>query len=692
SLLQTQLHADGDDWDALVPHQSVEYLREFKNAFSDGHNQDYSVFRRVIQWAPLHVFVDSSTYSYGYIAGQYLEEVALGMDAADVSELRKILKSIKGPLQPRYDFSGKLFIPLWFEHALFSRIGHLTAHINTKELIAATSALVSAVLVIRGHHDAPIELYTDNSTCCKMLKHWKPTPLGNNVIDASQSLLQERLLNAVAVSVPDPVLKNVRYSLVPGSVNIADGLTRDALTESLMLALSTSSSVKTERQQQVRSAQGHPKAMLARSPTDSGCDEDVRSPEDLVLTSHPGILGCSLVSDWFVMSWRKLRILRAWCRVARQARGKPTTDGQFPNLTFKGWLTEKQSELEIAVSDNRFLCINGLWYQVTLYSPSGDLVPQLILPFSHDLKDLLRGLVWHVHECTAHACAGIVHTLIKSYCTWQGQKKFVHGLLKACDTCQRVARDRIQHYCGVRELITIPWYRVGLDVFGPIYRAKAYERLGKPPFNYILTYTCLYSGKTVIRPLHTRSGREIAQVHREVTADFGVIPIISVDCGSEFLSKEFLSVTVEDGSRVVYDAPNSPWSRAPLERRHATISKLLRVLAATKKTELWHTHLYKATRALNQSSLLRDGRMLSPDMLFFAYKPPVSSPLWMVSADQQARLVDLREQLRLRLVWDGEWMSNRESDRLLVDTRGKVPRDIPVVNDFVLVWSDPSGD
>ncbi|KAF4679613.1 hypothetical protein FOZ63_025761 [Perkinsus olseni] len=462
----------------------------------------------------------------GYIAGQFLEEVAVGMDAVDVSELREILKSIKGPLQPRYDFSGKLFIPLWFEHALFSRIGHLTAHINTKELIAATSALVSAVLVIRGHHDAPIELYTDNSTCCKMLKHWKPTPLGDNVIDASQSLLQERLLNAVAVSVPDPVLENV-----------------------------------------------------------------------------------------------------------------------------------------------------------TLYSPSGDLVPQLILPFSHDLKDLLRGLVWYVHECTAHACAGIVHTLIKSYCTWQGQKKFALA-----------ARDRIQHYCGVRELITIPWYRVGLDVFGPIYRAKAYERLGKPPFNYILTYTCLYSGKTVVRPLHTRSGREIAQVHREVTADFGVIPIISVDCGSEFLSKEFLSVTVEDGSRVVYDAPNSPWSRAPLERRHATISKLLRVLAATKKTELWHTHLYKATRALNQSSLLRDGRMLSPDMLFFAYKPPVSSPLWMISADQQARLVDLREQLRLRLVWDGEWMSNRESDRLLVDTRGKVPRDIPVVNDFVLVWSDLSGD
>ncbi|KAF4649977.1 hypothetical protein FOL46_001311, partial [Perkinsus olseni] len=167
SLLQTQLHADGDDWDALVPHQSVEYLREFKNAFSDAHNHDYSVFRRVIQWAPLHVFVDSSTYSYGYIAGQYLEEVSVGMDAADVSELRKILKSFKGPLQPHYDFS-------------------------------------------------------------------------------------ERLLNAVAVSVPDPVLKNVRYNLIPGSVNIADGLTRDALTESLMLALSTSSSVKTERQHQVR--------------------------------------------------------------------------------------------------------------------------------------------------------------------------------------------------------------------------------------------------------------------------------------------------------------------------------------------------------------------------------------------------------------------------------------------------------
>lgn len=355
-------------------------------------------------------------------------------------------------------------------------------------------------------------------------------------------------------------------------------------------------------------------------------------------------------------------------------------------------MIEKQSGLEISCSDNRSIFTDGLWYQVTLYSPSGDLLPQLILPFSHLTRELLRGLVWHVHESTAHACAGIVLTLIKFYCTWQSQKKFVHGLLKGCDVCQRIASDRIQHYCGVRELVTISWYRAGRDVFGPIHRAKIYDRLGRPPFNYILTYTCLYSGKTVMRPLHSRSGREIAQIHRGVTADFGIIPIISVDCGSEFLSKEFLSVTIEDGSRVVYDAPNSPWSRAPLERRHATISKLLRVLAATKQTELWHTHLYKATRAINQSSLLRDGRMLTPDMLFLAYKPPVSSPLWMVSADQQARLVDLRDQLGLRLVWDGELMSNRESDRLSVDTHGKVAREIPAVNDFVLVWSDPSGD
>ncbi|KAF4697569.1 hypothetical protein FOZ60_004441 [Perkinsus olseni] len=194
SLLQTQLHADGDDWDASVPHQSVEYPREFKNAFSDAHNQDYSVF------SSRHTMGTSHTWSVFGGGGRWY-------GCSGCSELRKILKSFKGPLQPHYDFSGKLFIPLWFEHALFSRIGHLTAHINTKELIAATSALVSAVLVIRGHHDAPIELYTDNSTCCKMLKHWKPTPLGDNVIDASQSLLQERLLNAVAVSVPDPVLK-----------------------------------------------------------------------------------------------------------------------------------------------------------------------------------------------------------------------------------------------------------------------------------------------------------------------------------------------------------------------------------------------------------------------------------------------------------------------------------------------------
>ncbi|KAF4648162.1 hypothetical protein FOL46_003290, partial [Perkinsus olseni] len=52
---------------------------------------------------------------------------------------------------------------------------------------------------------------------------------------------------------------------------------------------------------------------------------------------------------------------------------------------------------------------------------------------------------------------------------------------------------------------------------------------------------------------------------------------------------------------------------------------------------------------------------------------------------------DLREQLKLRLIYDAQWMHNRETDRLEVDKRGHVPRPRSKVGDEVLVWVDPTG-
>ncbi|KAF4747530.1 hypothetical protein FOZ62_028721, partial [Perkinsus olseni] len=46
----------------------------------------------------------------------------------------------------------------------------------------------------------------------------------------------------------------------------------------------------------------------------------------------------------------------------------------------------------------------------------------------------------------------------------------------------------------------------------------------------------------------------------------------------------------------------------------------------------------------------------------------------------------------LRLIYDAQWMQNRETDRLEVDKRGHVPRPRPEVGDEVLVWVDPTGD
>ncbi|KAF4721567.1 hypothetical protein FOZ63_007101, partial [Perkinsus olseni] len=178
-------------------------------------------------------------------------------------------------------------------------------------------------------------------------------------------------------------------------------------------------------------------------------------------------------------------------------------------------------------NDNRFLKIGLLWYQVTLFSPAGDLIPQLLLPSSKDDDGILANLVWHLHFSTAHSCPAIVLGLVRNYCVWQKQRRFVQDLLRSCDYCQRVARDRIRDYCGVRQIHTIPWYRVGLDVYGPVYRAARYDKQGRAPYNYVLSYTCYYTNKTILRPLHHCSGSEIAMVHKQVVADFGRMPFLS---------------------------------------------------------------------------------------------------------------------------------------------------------------------
>ncbi|KAF4756433.1 hypothetical protein FOZ63_000066 [Perkinsus olseni] len=488
-------------------------------------------------------------------------------------------------------------------------------------------------------------------------------------------------------------MKAMRFHFVPGESNPADALTRNPLAEKTIAAMSPKNSIRRGQQQQVCEAQGNStdKLMVLNS---------TEEPQTMIplLAVRPDILGRGIVASHLSDLFRLSKAIRAWRSVAGgigRSDELNLEDGGFQVSIQNGlrqWICEKQIPLHIDPSDNRFLKIGPLWYQVTLFSPSGELLPQLLLPNSADMNGILRSLVWRVHEATAHACPAMVFGLLQNYCTWQKQRRFVHDVLKTCDYCQRVARDRIRDYCGVRKIQTIPWYRVGLDVYGPVYKASRYDKSGRAPFNYVLTYTCYYTSKTVLRPLRHCSGNEIAGVHREVVADFGLMPYLSVDCGSEFMSEEFLAVTVEQGTQVCYDSPNSPWSRAPLERRHAILSKLFRVLALARSTGEWQMHLSKATRAINNATLLPGDPTLTPDTLFFAYRPQSDLSLWFAPDQDRGRRVDLDRQLQLRCVYDAQWMKNREADRLTVDRRGHVPRPVPTKGDEVLVWVDTTGD
>ncbi|KAF4726769.1 hypothetical protein FOZ63_027621, partial [Perkinsus olseni] len=196
SLLQQRLHEDNAGWDEAIDDDCYPLLEELMSSLQSRQLEQYNVLRRIICWAPLHIYCDASSYAYGYVVGQYYEDISVKLDEQQKKDLSAELASIHGDLAPRQDATGRLFIPLWFRQALFSRVGQLTAHINTKEIFAATSAIVGVISTVGSLHQARLEIYTDNATCLKVLRMWKPAPPGDSVVDAAQSLMQERFLRA----------------------------------------------------------------------------------------------------------------------------------------------------------------------------------------------------------------------------------------------------------------------------------------------------------------------------------------------------------------------------------------------------------------------------------------------------------------------------------------------------------------
>ncbi|KAF4649793.1 hypothetical protein FOL46_001490, partial [Perkinsus olseni] len=249
SLLQQRLHEDNAGWDEAIDDDCYPLLEELMSSLQSRQLEQYNVFRRIICWAPLHIYCDASSYAYGYVVGQCYEDISVNLDEQQKKDLGAELASIHGDLAPRQDATGRLFIPLWFRQVLFSRVGQLTAHINTKEVFGATSAIVGVISTVGSLHQARLEIYTDNASCLK---------------------------------------------------------------------------------------------------------------EGEALTS---------------LTVREVRGLR--------------------NLVFA------------LVFNNGY---------VTLFSPAGDLIPQLLLPSSKDDDGILANLVWHLHFSTAHSCPAIVLGLVRNYC------------------------------------------------------------------------------------------------------------------------------------------------------------------------------------------------------------------------------------------------------------------------------------
>jgi hypothetical protein len=261
----------------------------------------------------------------------------------------------------------------------------------------------------------------------------------------------------------------------------------------------------------------------------------------------------------------------------------------------------------------------------------------IYVPNSNDL--CLRILQYnHDHILTRHFGQNktLEHVRLKYF--WPNLRTFIQNYCKSCTTCMHSKSQHHKPY-GILQQLPIPekpWNSISMDF---IEQLPALSR-----FTSILVVVDRLSKQALFIPMtDTINSMELAQLFViHVFSKHGVPEHITLDCGSEFVSRFFRSLGTALDMKLHFTSDYHPEGDGQTERINQTLEQYLRIFTNYQQDN-WSDLLPLAEFAYNNSPNASTG--VSPFFANKGYHPNISVHPERDLASQRARdfVVDLDE-------------------------------------------------
>ncbi|XP_033741736.1 uncharacterized protein LOC117328321 [Pecten maximus] len=164
---------------------------------------------------------------------------------------------------------------------------------------------------------------------------------------------------------------------------------------------------------------------------------------------------------------------------------------------------------------------------------------------------------------------------------WPGVFKDIQEYCSTCEICQKTARRRGDEKAplGQPPIIREPFYKISMDVVGPLSRTKKGNR-------FILTITDDATRYPEAFALKNVDAQTIADTLVELFSRVGVPRVILTDQGTNFTSKMIQELYRVMGIKGITTTPYHPQANGKVERFNTTLKAVLKKLC-TSNNEAW---------------------------------------------------------------------------------------------------------
>jgi hypothetical protein len=637
-------------WNSQIPGDFDSLLRSFRERFTSDDSSNWSVLRGLDLSRDLEVYVDSSNDIVGYWVTQ----------------------------------NGR---KLWFQQAVISKLGTSFTHINVKECLGISFALIDICSRFTSARIKmpKIRILSDSKTALSVYRNLK---VNGNSGDMVQRAALTKLLNSLmCILTPSFLRCDVSYEFVAGCNNWADELTRDPMCNSFSAMIAK---INTRRKSSIQPSPSPEEdcstAKLFVASLMEHFDENLEyqqqeavgtinvgaikintvtegvtnvEPSDLrdVLISEPKVP--PIIHNFYTV--RKFFDHWRFTKDKNRCRLTDTVVSHAVNTMINETLpiaVQFVHDQKISFSDTHKSdedCV----YRATVQVP--EMAPLKVILLPSQRNDLLSYIVSSTHRQNGHCKFGTLYNLVNRHFQAQTLRNVCKRVCAECSDCA-ISTKSTPLPTPVKELSAIPGgpgRKLSMDVYGPI---KSHAEINMnlktsvsvaPSPEYFLTMIDCYTKRRFVYPLINLSTVSIRIALLTNFQSEGFPSEIVCDSASVFKSLEPWANSM--GISMHFTQVYSGHSHGLVERVHRDLNESLRAAVASGHSA-WIESIFYRVLVQNTTEIKLETTKISPSDLCLKFTPQLANNQKPID---EKRILSKREKEYVDY-WLGERVANRD--------------------------------